>query len=92
MLDFVDEKTLSFNIRKPTASELYILDMHWLCLNCKDPFQEHRRTPRNHQALANYIKTSTPWEDRLSYPPTMVATKTIQNTTQLCSSAIDMEN
>ena len=29
-LDFVDEKTLSFNIRTPTENELHYLKIHWL--------------------------------------------------------------
>ena len=91
-LDFVGEKTLSFNIRKPTENELSYLKIHWLCLKKCDPFKEQERTPRNHWAPAKYVRTLAPWEDRLACPPKMIATKTLENTTQLCSSAVDMDN
>ena len=37
-LDFVDEKTLSFNNRKPTEDELQSLKIHWLCPKKFNPF------------------------------------------------------
>ena len=49
-LDFVDKKTLSFNIRKTTEDELQFLKIHWLCPKQRNPFEENDRTPRNHQA------------------------------------------
>ena len=59
-LDFVDEKTLSFNIRKPTKNELQSLKIHWLCPKQRNPFEENNRTPRNHRAPADYVKTPHP--------------------------------
>ena len=47
-LDFVDKKTLSFNIRKPTKNELQSLKIHWLCPKQRNPFEENDRTPQNH--------------------------------------------
>ena len=47
-LDFVDEKTLSFNIRKPTKDELQYLKIHWLFPKKCNPFEENYRTPQNH--------------------------------------------
>ena len=91
-LDFVDEKALSFNIRKPTKNELQSLNIHWLFPNQHNPFEENNRTLRNHWAPADYVKTPTSWEDRLACPPEMIATKTLDNTNQLCSSAVEMDN
>ena len=67
-LDFVDEKTLSFNIRKPTKNELQSLKIHWLCPKQRNPFEENNRTPRKHRAPVDYVKTPAPWEDRLTCP------------------------
>ena len=91
-LDFVHEKTLSFNIRKPTENELHYLKIHWLCPKQCNPFKENDRTPRNHRAPADYVKTPAPWEDRLACPPEMIITKTFENTTLLCSLAVEMDN
>ena len=65
-LDFVDEKTLSFNIIKPTKNELQSLKIHWLFLKQLNPFEENDRTPQNHRAPADYVKTPAPWEDILA--------------------------
>ena len=59
-LYFVDEKTLSFNIRKPTENELSSLKIHWLCPKQRDPFKENIWTPLNHRAPANYVKPQHP--------------------------------
>ena len=91
-LDFVDEKTQSLNIRKPTKNELITLKILWLSPKQCNPFKEKDRTPRNHWAPSDYVKTPTSWEDRLACPPEMIATKTHENTTQLCSSAVEMKN
>ena len=91
-LDFVDEKNLSFNIRKPTENELQSLKIHWLCPKQRNPLKENDQTPRNHRAQADYVKTPAPWEDRLACPPEMITTKTLENTTQLCSLAVEMDN
>ena len=80
-MDFVDEKTLSFNIIKPTEDELQSLKIHWMCPEQRNPFEENDRTPRNHQAPADYVKTPAPLEDRLACPPKMITTKTLENTT-----------
>ena len=72
-LDFFDEKTLSFNIRKPTENELHYLKIHWLCPKQRNLFEENDRTPRNHRAPADYVKTPAPWEDRLACPPEIIA-------------------
>ena len=90
-LDFVDEKALSFNIIKPTENELQSLKIHWLCPKQHNPFEENDRTPRNHRELADYVKTLAPWEYRLACPPEMITTKTLENTTQLCSLAVEMD-
>ena len=76
-LDFVDKKTLSFNIRKPTENELHSLKIHWLCSKQRNPFEENDWTPQNHRTPADYIKTPAPWEDRLACPPEMTTTKTL---------------
>ena len=91
-LDFVDKKTLSFNIRKPTENELQSLKIHWIRPKQRNPFKENDWTPRNHRAPAEYVKTPAPWEDRLACPPEMMTTKTLENTTQLCLSAVEMDN
>ena len=41
-MDFVDEKIVSFNIRKPTENELQSLKIHWLCLKERNPFDTGR--------------------------------------------------
>ena len=89
---FVDEKTLSFNIKTPPEDELQSLKIHWICPKQRNPFEENDRTTRNHRAPADYVKTPAPWEDRIASPPEMITTKTFQNTTQLCSSAVEMDN
>ena len=91
-LDFVDKKTLSFNIRKPTDNELQSLKIHWLCPKQRNPFEDNDRTPRNHRAPADYVKTPAPWEEILAFPLEMITTKTLKNTTQLCSSSVEMDN
>ena len=58
----------------------------------RNPFKENNRTPRNHWAPEDYAKTPAPWEDRLACPPEMITTKTLENTTQLCSLAVEMDN
>ena len=60
-LDFVDEKKLSFNIRKPTKDDLQSLKIHWIFQKKRNPLEENDRTPRNHRALENYVKTLAPW-------------------------------
>ena len=85
-------KILSFNIRKPTKDELQSLKIHWICPKQRNPFKEKDLTPRNHRAPEDYVNTPAPWEDRLACPPEMITTKTLENTTQLCSSAVEMYN
>ena len=91
-LDLFDEKKLSFNIRKPTNNELHSLKIHWLCPKQHNPFEEKNRTPWNHWAPVDYIKTPGPLEDRLAFPPEMIAKNTLENSNQLCSSAVEMNN
>ena len=86
------KKTLSFNIRKPTENKLQYLKTHWLCPKQRNPFKEKDRMPRNHRAPADYVNTPAPWEDRLAFSPEWITTKTLENTTQLCSSAVEMDN
>ena len=83
-LDFVDEKKLSFNIRKPTEDELQSLKIHWLFPKQCNPFEENDRTPQDHRAPADYVKILAPWRDRLTCPPEMITTKALDNMTQLC--------
>ena len=86
------KKTLSLNIRQTTENELQSRKIHWLCLKQRNLFEENDQTPRNHWAPKYYVKTPAPWEDRLACPPEMITTKTLENMTQLCSSAVDMDN
>ena len=83
---------VSSNIRKHTENELQSIKMHWMCPKQRNPFEDNDRTPWNHRAPEDYVKTPAPWEDRLACPPDMIATKTLENTTRLCSLAVEIDN
>ena len=90
-LDFVEEKTLSFDTRKPTKKELDELEIHWLCPRTPASvagLQPLRRFP----AAVVADVPAAEWEKRLGYCPEKVTVKTLEATTQLCSSPVEMEN
>jgi hypothetical protein len=89
-LDFVDEKTLSFKLQRPTSSELEELTIHWLSprrldLNSSKGKNAVRRSP------AAIVPSPAPWEERLGNSPELITVKTLEATTQLCESPVEMD-
>lgn len=89
-LDFDNNKTLSFIIRIPTSLELLILKNNWICpppLKC-NPLK-HVKTWR---APGKCVQTEAPWSSRMACASKLTIVKTHENTTQLCSSQVEMDN
>ena len=88
-LDFVDEKTLSFNLRKPTEEELADLQINWLTNN--DP-EDRKKLVTTRRSPGGIVPIPRPWDERLGNAPEHVTVKTLEATTQLCSAPVEMEN
>ena len=87
-MTFEGERTLHFKIRRPTAAEIDELDPHWLIPVCQEATCS--LLMRRNKAL---IRTGDiPWRERLGFCPADVLTATMEATTQLCSSPVEMDN
>jgi hypothetical protein len=89
-LDFVDDKTLSFKLRRPTTREHDELTIHWLSPRRLDMKSDSnwiamRRSP------AAIVPSPAPWEERLGNSPEMITAKTLLATTQLCEAPVEMD-
>jgi hypothetical protein len=88
-LDFVDDKTLSFQLRQPALEELVKLEILWLTpwkLNTNSNIHQTVR-----RASGGIVPIPAPWEERLGYAPELITVKTLEATTQLCSSPVEMD-
>jgi hypothetical protein len=88
-LDFVDQKTLSFKLRTPTTSELDDLTIHWLSPRRLDLSSSKGNAVR--RSPAAIVPSQAPWEERLGNSPEMITVKTLEATTQLCESPVEMD-
>jgi hypothetical protein len=88
-LDFVDDKTLLFQLRQPTQEELENLESLWLTPRKLTANSKIHRTAR--RAPEGIVPVPAPWEERLGYAPELITVKTLEATTQLCSSPVEMD-
>jgi hypothetical protein len=88
-LDFVDNKTLSFKLWMSTASELEELKVHWLSPRRLDLKSKNGNAMRRSPAAV--VPTQAPWKERLGNPPEEITEKTLQATTRLCESPVEMD-
>jgi hypothetical protein len=88
-LDFVDQKTLSFKLRRPTTSELDELTIHWLSPRRLDLNSSTGNAVR--RSPAAIVPSPAPWEKRLGNSPEMITVKTLEAMTQLCESPVEMD-
>jgi hypothetical protein len=88
-LDFVEDKTLSFQLLQPTQEELYNLEILWLTPQKLIANSKIHRTAR--RAPGGIMPVPAPWEERLGYAPELITVKTLKATTQLCSSLVKMD-
>ena len=88
-LDFVDNKTLSFKLRAPTATELEELQVHWLSPRRPDLKSGNGSAIRRQPAAI--VPVQAPWDERLGNSPEMITVKTLAATTQLCDSPVEMD-
>jgi hypothetical protein len=88
-LDFVDDKTLSFQLRQPTQEELENLEILWLTPRKLTANSKMHRTAR--RAPGGIVPVPAPWEERLGYAPELITVKTLEAMTQLCSSPVEMD-
>jgi hypothetical protein len=88
-LDFVDDKTLSFNVHTPTTTELEELKVHWLSPRRLDLKSGKGNAMRHLPAAITPV--SAPWKERLGNPPDIITEKTLEATTQLCEAPVEMD-
>jgi hypothetical protein len=89
-LDFVDDKTLSFNLRTPKQEELDELEVHWLSPRRPD-LKSGSGNSLARRSPAAVVPSPAPWEERLGNSPEMITVKTLEATTQLCESPVEMD-
>jgi hypothetical protein len=80
-LDFVDDKTLSFQLRQPAQEELENLEILWLTPRKLTANSKIHQTAR--RAPGGIVPVPAPWEERLGYAPELITVKTLEATTQL---------
>jgi hypothetical protein len=88
-LNFVDNKTLSFKLCSPTTSELEELQVHWLSPRRLDLKSGKGNAIRRSPAAT--VPTPAPWNERLGNPPELITAKTLEATTQLCESPVEID-
>jgi hypothetical protein len=88
-LNFVDDKTLSFQLRQPTQEELENLEILWLTPRKLTANSKIHRTAR--RAPGGIVPVPAPWEERLGYAPELITVKTLKATAQLWSSPVEMD-
>jgi hypothetical protein len=93
-LDFIDKRTLSFKNRMPTEEELENNEVHWLTPRVPDsqsgPYKNKSPVRRHPASLAP--EKGSDWSERLGDAPEMIVAKTLETTTQLCASPVEMDN
>jgi hypothetical protein len=88
-LDFVDDKTLSLQLRQPAPEELEKLEILWLTPRKLTANSNIHCTAR--RAPGGIVPVPAPWEERLGYAPELITVKTLKGTRQLCSSPVEMD-
>jgi hypothetical protein len=88
-LDFVDDNTLSFQLRQPTQEELENLEILWLTPQKLTANSKMHWTAR--RAPGGIVPDPAPWEERLGYAPELITVKTLEAMTQLCSAPVEMD-
>jgi hypothetical protein len=82
-LNFLDQVTLSFKMRKPTTEELHVsLKIYWM-IN-KIPDKHSQILQPTHGRTVSIIPEPLPWEKRLGSCSELLLVKTLEATTQLC--------
>jgi hypothetical protein len=89
VLAFVDDKILSFQLQQPTQEELENVEILWLTPRKLTANSKIHRTAR--RAPGGIVPVPATWEERLGYAPELITVKTLEATTQLCSSPVEMD-
>jgi hypothetical protein len=88
-LDFIEDKTLSFNLWMPMLSELEELAAHWLSPRRPDLKSGNGNATRRSPAAV--VPTPAPWEERLGNALELITVKTLEATTQLWESPVEVD-
>ena len=87
-LVFENERILYIPIRRPTTQEMNDRRIHWLIP--RSPTSTSMLLARRNKMAV--VPEPASWEERLGNCPEAVTVKTLDATTQLCSSPVEMEN
>jgi hypothetical protein len=88
-LDFANNKTLFFQPRQPTQEELEKLEILSLTPRKRTANSNIRQTAR--KGPGGIVPIPAPWEERLGYAPELITAKTLEATTQRCTSPVEMD-
>ena len=86
-LDFVDNKTLSFYLQRPTLKDIQSMPIHWIWSD-----RQKRKCSKliRRSPLTRDVVPST-WQQKLNSSE-FITMKILDSTTQLCSSPVEMAN